>query len=342
MKINNKALILIVPLILFTGIFIAYFYWNKQNPTYNEFPVSQVEVKDSIITNPVYDDAVRFDTKSVLHPSFKLNSEIKELPIYEYTPITNTDRERIAGEIAKSLQLSNVLNRNDPVLGKVIMASEGQKEFSYYENTGEIYYNNSPGGIPDPLFLSSNNMDSYEALARDYIRGIGIDLSNYKLVSSKFLRNEGGHLVDSTRPEASEALELIFNANINDIPIVDKSWSLSPNTISVTLNKNGEVRRLSYYPIGQVGLSTDTQPLKSEKQLKNEIENNEAVFVSGTFSAFDKIKYSTILKANLAYYIVGNKTVPIYILESNVVTDQQEEGVGYMFIEAINRDTTKK
>jgi len=347
MTINKAKIIkitIISAILIAIGGFVAQFLLQNNLPKPSTpYPLANVDITKYIVPNSALLEEPSITP--VVSDSFEFPKDFpKSAPIYNYSPKVFFNDINI-NELLTKLNVVTVLDRNDPVLGKMLLAAKDGRSLSVYFDSGEFEYTDegeSDSQIVAAPFSTSLNIDTYKQKSEAYLQSINIGFSNskYSFIKSTYLNSSGGDVYEVANPQSADMIEFLYGANVDGYPLIDRKGNLSSNSIKIWANSNSEIIKVKYLAVGTVGDKIDEYPLKNKKQVLEDIKNNKAILINGSFEIAEKINGIFIKTISLAYYAVDDKLIPIYILEGVVSTQGisgYTSGNGYLFIEAVDQ-----
>lgn len=347
MNINKQRLIKII-IILGISILVVGFVFqflqqgNIPKPT-TPYPLANVDITKYIVPNEALQEEP--SVTPTVSGSFEFPEGFpKTAGVYNYSRNAFLNDTNVI-ELLKSLDVVTVLDRNDPVLGKTLLAAKDGRSLSVYFDSKEFEYTNQSESDSQiqAIPLSTNiNTDLYKQKAEAFLQSMNIGFSNSKYSFSKitYLDASGNDAYEVLNPRSATLVELLYAANVNGNPLIDRKGNLSSNSVKIWLDGNSEIKKVIYRAVGDVGDKIDEYPLKNKKQVLDDIKNNRAILINGNFEISEKVNDIFIKNISIAYYAIEDKLIPIYVLEANVGTQGASGytgGTGYLYIEAVDR-----
>lgn len=340
----NKKTLITFGIIIAIAV-IAYLLYRVareefQNQSSAPYPLPEVEITDTIKPEESQMEETS-TTKFNVSPDFKiLEPSYSRLPMYEFDSARNFSNE-FTNNLPEKLNLDVVSDRQDPVLGRTVIASRGTKNLVIYANKGEIAYTDlaPQSNTPNTKFGLNPEIEPLKAQALEFINSIGLtnQIFQYKNHSYVIANSEHVEIVDQSR--GANMIQLIFEAKVEDLPIIDSESTLIPNTITVWMNSKKEIAKLYYQSTGKVGNSFGNYRLLDRDEIRSDLQttNTKAKLINGSYPIGTPIESINVVQARIAYLSVENYLVPVYILEANVRVAGNRSGTGYLLLEAIKR-----
>ncbi len=329
---NKKSLLVVIAIIGVLLILIE----AALRPKQNIIPLASVDSitkqVDMSKTNPLIDQVK--SSKILAKDSINLSKIPNTVDSYTYMPPSFSESE--AYQYFDRLNLKLYREVEDPLLGKVLYARNGNQKMVAYLGRKKINFNDS---TEFKKGLTREN-DYYKKRAEDYLKSIGLNLINYEFVSSSFI---GGNATERTIVENkldAVSVELLYKFAINGIPVAYNDKTISGNFISIWVTDNGQIQKFSYEYGGSVGEKIGQYKLLAKDDILKNINGGNAKLTSGFISDQQSIQSVEVKDVKVAYYAKDDKLLPIFYMTGLIKTDKKDT-LGYLVMDAIENEQKK-
>ncbi len=334
-KLKNSKALSIGLVILIIGLVVWIMINSLSTPTTDLPDIAQVNLADEFKGS----EALQGLTNQM---SVLLNPELEktlpnrtDLPVYEYTPKNFFTDENI-DKLVKTLNL-NITNRvNSPVQGDLIYASGNGYSLSIEKDRGIFTYGKNQFE-PNTESFENKNPKDYVNRGYDSIRSLGLDPARYTSTRYGFKRMEAIRQYNVNVPGAANGIEIIYEARLNDLAIIDKDRSTSPNHISINYSADFSINTLYVETIGSVGSEITDTPLKNRETLLKELREKKFQIIQAEFMSNAPITTLAVDQVELGYFAFDNRLVPVFIITGNASSGPAVGGRVTLLMEAVPR-----
>lgn len=332
---NQKILFIISLSLICAGA--IYFLFIEGKPSFNQNAPVATLIKEIGLLK--FDDLRKINIidNRIIKNNFTIKTEYPgSLNVYGYRPKTFNESE--TKNLTTKLEVSinkNVKLKNE---GNVILANKDSKNLTIYIDLGSFIYINDEGFFENKVknFDGTESLDDYKQKAIDFYNSLGLSLEGYEFTSYGF-HLAGVHPETATDLKDSQLIEFVFTSKKDNIELIGFQKDLISSNISISIDKNGVVRKIYGILSGEIKDNQGSVPLKSEAELKASILNGDASLVGSSFDSNEVLTEVVINSALLKYYNKGSRIVPIYVLDAKLTNSKGEVEPGTFYIDALKR-----
>ena len=318
--VNKKIVLLIlIAITLGLGIYLSLQQDNKapggpvKDITNKPAPV---EIKSEIQANNNALNLSEYSFRAINEKTtFTPDPLPEKLPVYQYTPSSFITKENI-NKISNYFKIGDLKETNSPVQGLIVYASNNSASISSEISNHKLSMHFFGKNIE--TLETFDGLDPQVSINRAKTilqQQLGLNTDKFSNVKYAYVVYEEVRWKPVNDQASANRIQVIFEATTpNNYPLIDKSFSLTPNIARVTLTPQGYPVDIYVEDFGEIKpLVGEEVAVKSKQTVLQEINDGKAKIINtNTIATASNPVTITVRSVSLGYTKDKDKLIPVF------------------------------